>query len=346
MVIDLLKELVAVPSVSGSEGQIAAFVFRRLEELGFSPKRKGDNVWTEIGNGDGSRLLLNSHLDTVPAGSEWTRQPFEPKEENDRIYGLGSNDAKASVAAMIETAAQLKEEILRSKGTLVLALTCNEELGRLGLETILGDLGPLDGAIVGEPNGLEICVAQKGALILNLAWKGKGAHAAHGTNDHALRKCVEDLMVLSKLGWTRLDPFLKETRLEITQVHAGERINVIPDRATAGVDIRYTPAYEPEEILGLVREGVRGEVRVYSDRRRAKSTDVKSAIVKAAQKAQPKTPLVGSSTSSDWVFLGDVPAVKMGPGNTEISHTADEFVEISQVTKAVDVYRETIRNFF
>jgi acetylornithine deacetylase len=218
-------------------------------------------------------------------------------------------------------------------------------MGRLGLETIISELKPLDGAIVGEPNGMEICVAQKGALVLNLTWKGKGAHAAHGTPEHAIRKSIEDLSALSKMTWPWIDPFLGETKLEITQVHAGERVNVIPDRAHATVDIRYAPVYHPEEILGKIRMTVRGDVKVYSDRRRAMKTEPTASIVKAAQKAQPNKNLVGSKTSSDWVFLGETPAIKMGPGNTEISHTTDEYIEISQVTKGVEIYKQTILNF-
>jgi acetylornithine deacetylase len=343
---ELLKKLVSIPSVSGSEEAIATYVFDHLTTLGFSPRRKGDNVWAEVGSGQGPRLLLVSHMDTVPPAAEWTRSPYEPTEVDGKIYGLGSNDAKASVSAMIEAVTQLKDESRKLNGSIVLALTCNEEMGRLGLETVIGDLKPLDGAIVGEPNGMEICVAQKGALVLNLTWKGKTAHSAHGTNDHAVRKCVEDLAALSKMTWPKIDPFLRETKLEITQVHAGERVNVIPDRAVATVDIRYGAVYDPEEILGMIRLSVRGEVGIYSDRRRAMRADPNTAIVRAAQKAQPKAELVGSRTSSDWVFLGDIPAIKMGPGSTLRSHTADEYVETSEFTRGIEIYRETIRNFF
>jgi acetylornithine deacetylase len=345
MVIDLLKELIAIPSVSGSEGTIAQFVYDRLASFGLSPKRKGDNVWCVVGSGKGPRILLNSHLDTVPPGSEWKREPYEPAEENGKIFGLGSNDAKASVAALIAAVHRLAEERSTLNGTIVLAITCNEEMGRMGLETVIEELKPLDAAIVGEPNGMKICVAQKGVLILDLSWSGKGAHAAHGTTDHALKKCMQDLIALSELRFAKADPFLGETRLEVTQLHAGERKNVIPDSAAATVDIRYTPVYDSEEILGKVRAAVRGEVRVYSDRRRAVRTDPTASIIKAAQAAQPATPLVGSGTSSDWVFLSGIPTIKMGPGDTRLSHTADEYIEALQVTKAVEVYAETIRRF-
>ncbi|MFH1263889.1 MAG: M20/M25/M40 family metallo-hydrolase [Pseudomonadota bacterium] len=345
MVIDLLKELIAIPSVSGAEGTIAQFVFDRLASFGLSPKRKGDNVWCVVGSGKGPKILLNSHLDTVPAGSEWKREPYEPTEEGGKIFGLGSNDAKSSVAALITTVSNLKNEISKHNGTIVLAITCNEEMGRMGLETVIEELKPLDAGIVGEPNGMKICVAQKGVLILDFSWTGIGAHAAHGTTDHALKKCMQDLIALSELRFGKSDPFLGETRLEVTQLHAGERKNVIPDSATATVDIRYTPVYDSEEILGKIRAAVRGEVRVYSDRRRAIRTDPASQIVKAAQAAQPGIPLVGSGTSSDWVFLSGIPSIKMGPGDTRRSHTADEFVEVSQVTKAVEIYSETVRRF-
>lgn len=345
MVEELLKKLVATPSVTGSEEAIATLVFDELTKLGMSPTRKGDNVWATIGSGKSPRLLLNSHYDTVPASAGWSTPPFTPKVEDGKLYGLGSNDAKASVAAMIAAAAEAKKDVEASGGTLLLALVCNEEAGRQGLETIVSDLKPLDGAIVGEPNGMEICIAQKGTLVLNLVWKGKAAHAAHGSSDNVLRKANEDLTKIFQMTWPKGDLFLGETRLELTQFHAGDRVNVIPDRATAVLDIRYTPIYHPEEILGMIRLAVKAEVSVHSDRRKAVKTDKESAIVRAAQKAQPKAALVGSKTSSDWVFLTDIATIKMGPGNTEVSHTANEYVELEQVRRAVTIYGETIRAF-
>lgn len=346
MSIDLLKKLVSIPSISGNEDKIATFVFEYLHDKGLSPKRKGDNVWVEVGSGKGPRLLLNSHLDTVPVTAGWTKKPFEPHEENGKLYGLGANDAKASVAAMMTATIENMEFMKKINGTLVLAIVCNEETGRMGIETIIDDLQPLQGAIVGEPNGMNICIAQKGALVLNLTWTGKSAHAAHGTSDHAVKKAVQDLSILSKMNWPKIDPFLGETRLELTQVHAGDRVNVVPDRATATVDIRYAPVYHSEEILGAVRLAIQAEVGIYSDRRKATKTDPSSAIVQAALKSQPGAQLVGSKTSSDWVFLGETPAIKMGPGNTEKSHTADEYVELSQIPRGVEIYSKTIRNFF
>ena len=346
MVVDLLKKLVAIPSVSGTEEKIATFVFDYFTSHGLSPKRKGDNVWVEIGNHKGPRLLLNSHIDTVPVAAGWTKKPFEPCEEDGKLFGLGANDAKASVAAMMTSAVQNIDFMKKVNGTIVIAIVCNEETGRLGIETIVSDLFPLDGAIVGEPNGMNICVAQKGALVLNLTWTGTSAHAAHGTTDHAIKKSMEDLTVLSKMRWPKVDSFLGETRLEITQVHAGDRVNVVPDKVTATVDIRYAPVYHSEEILGAVRLAIKGDVGVYSDRRKATHTDSNATIVKAAQKAQPGANIVGSKTSSDWVFLGSTPAIKMGAGDTTRSHTANEYVYLSEVEKAVDLYSSTIQHFF
>lgn len=345
MVVDLLKNLVRIPSVSGSEGEIAAFAAPELSRLGFETHRKGDNVWGTIGSG-GPRILLVSHLDTVPVAAGWTKDPYGLEESDGRIYGVGSNDAKASVAAMVTAGVQAREILMPGKGTVIVALACNEEAGRNGLETFMDDLLPLDGAIVGEPNHLEICIAQKGTLVFEVHWSGKTAHAAHGTSDHALIKAMEDLLALGRLPWTKVDRFLGSTRVEITQFHGGERVNVIPDRCSATLDIRYTPSYQPEEILAAVRGVVRGEITVYSDRRRAASTSIESAIARAARSAQPEAPITGSSTSSDWVFLKGVPAIKMGPGHTEHSHTVDEYIEIAQLERGVEVYRETLIRFF
>lgn len=344
MVVDLLKRLVRTPSASGTEGAIASLVVGELEALGFKPRRKGDNVWAEVGQGS-PRILLVSHIDTVPVAAGWTKDPYAAEEVNGKIYGLGANDAKASVASMITATHQARELLSNGAGTVIVGLACNEETGRDGLEKFIDDLLPLDGAIVGEPNNLEICVAQKGALVLQAQWRGASAHAAHGTLDHALFKAMEDLLALGRIQWEKQDRFLGSTRLEVTQFHGGERVNVIPDSCTGTLDIRYTPAYTSEEIVEKVRSTVRGEVSIYSDRRRATNTPVGSDIVQSARDAQPEAPIVGSSTSSDWVFLKGTEAIKMGPGHTKISHTADEYIEIGQLERAVAVYRETIRQF-
>lgn len=345
MEIELLKELVAIPSVSGSEAAIATRVEGILRDLHLEPRRKGDNVWAVVGSGNAPRLLLNSHLDTVPAGPSWTIPPHPPTERDGRIFGLGANDAKASVAAMITAVAGLRDEIARSGGTVILALTCNEEMGRQGLETIVDDLKPLDAGIIGEPNGMGICVAQRGSVSLHLSWKGKSAHAAHGSPDNAMKKALEDLLALENLDWPKSDPLLGKARCEVTQIHAGDRINVIPDKVTASVDIRYGAAYEAAEIVRIVAETVRGEVKVHSDRRVAVATDADAAIVRAARSAQPGAALVSSGTSSDWVFLKGIDAIKMGPGDTKVSHTADEFIPTAEVSRGTKIYRETILRF-
>ena len=345
MVIDLLKTLVSIPSASGSEAAIATKVESIFRDLHLEPLRSGDNVWAQVGSGNGPRLLLNSHIDTVPASPSWTIPPHPAQERDGKIYGLGSNDAKASVSAMIAAVVGIREKIEKSGGTVILAMTANEEMGRQGLETIVEELKPLDAGIVGEPNGMEICIAQRGSVSLHLSWRGKSAHAAHGSPDNAMKKALEDLLAIERLDWPKADPMLGKTRCEVTQVHAGDRVNVIPDRVTASVDIRYSPAYDAEEIVRKVREVVRGEVKVHSDRRIAVSTSERAPIVQAAKDAQPQSALVASGTSSDWVFLKGIDAIKMGPGNTKISHTADEFIPIEDVVRAVKIYQDTILRF-
>ncbi|MCB0308203.1 MAG: M20/M25/M40 family metallo-hydrolase [Bdellovibrionales bacterium] len=344
MPLELLKQLVSIPSVSGDENSIATFLHDYLLEKGLKPQRKGDNIWFDIYKGDGPRLLLNSHIDTVPPSSQWTLDPFVPLEENSRLYGLGANDAKASVCSMIKSAISLRDSPF--EGTLVVALTCNEEKGRLGLETIINELGTIDAAIVGEPNGMNICVAQKGILVLELSWVGISSHSAHGSSNNALLHCIQDLEYLSQLSWDRKDMFLGETRLEVTSVHSGDRVNVIPGEAKAIVDIRYSPKYSTDEIIKIIKQSTKANIRIYSDRRSAVSTDPKSFIVRAAMAAQPNVSLVGSKTSSDWVFLKHLPVIKMGPGDTTRSHTADEYIQLDELEQSVDIYKNTITNYF
>lgn len=347
--VDLLKKLIRFPSLTGEETGIADFVEEYVRRAGVDVQRHEDNVVFGIGEGKDT-LLLNSHLDVVPPAKNHPYDPFDPVERDGVLYGRGSVDAKASGASMTAALLSLAEDgWTPTNGRVLVALTSHEESGgkKNGLQDLRPHLPDLDAAVVGEPTSLRPCVAQKGLLILKIHAHGTAAHAgrAHrGTN--AITKGMEALRQLETVALDRDDPFLGAPNVTVTLVEGGSANNVVPEHCTFTVDVRTTPAYTHDEIVQIVREQVDAEVEVYSDRLVPCSTPSESRIATAAQAALPDTEPFGSPTSSDWVFLHDVPTVKLGPGPSKRSHTADERIDTSEVHRAVAVYRDLIRGYF
>ncbi len=342
--LDLLCELVAIRSESGGESAIAAHLEGVFSGLGWEPRRSGRNVYAVLGSG-APTLLLNSHTDTVPAGEEWTRPAFSAVREGGRVYGRGANDAKGPLCAMILAAAQAYSQDA-PKGRVIVAATCEEEISGAGLSALLSELPRPDAAVVGEPTGLAPAVAQKGLLILSINEKGRGAHAAWGGGENAVLKAARSVQALSEIRFDKVHPLLGRPSLEVTQIEGGTRHNVIPDRCRLTVDVRTTPAYEPEEIVEMVRAKVSGEIEVRSKRLKAMDTDPAHPIVRAALAASPGCAAFGSPTVSDWVFLEGIPTVKIGPGDSRRSHTPDEYIEEAELEAGVGFYRGLIKNYF
>lgn len=343
-VIELARSLVRAASPSGSEDKAVAVVADAMSALGMKPEIRGRNVVSFLGEGE-KLLLLNSHTDTVPVGEGWTHDPLGAEMIDGKIYGRGSNDAKASVAAMI-VGAHRAYSAQPPEGRLCLGLTCEEEINGKGLETLIQQLPRPDAAVVGEPTGLNPAVAQKGLLILEITAKGRSAHAAHGGGVNAVELAAQDVLALSKLSFSRCHPALGRPSLAVTQIEGGTRHNVIPDRCKLVVDIRTTPDYEPEEIAAQVATLVKGEVCVRSRRLQSVDTDPGSPIVRAALAANPGAKPYGSPTLSDWVFLKGIPAVKCGPGDSKRSHTPDEYVTVEELEAGAAFYERLIRSYF
>jgi len=351
-ILALHRAITAIPSVSGNEQALAdflaGFLDDKLRRHGVQPDRIGNSLLARIGSGP--ILLLNTHLDTVPPAPGWTRDPWSVEDmdgHGDRIVGLGSNDAKASVAAM--TAAFLAWLDIDLPFTLVLALVEGEETRGTGTQAILAELEKrgetIEAAVVGEPTGLDIAVAQKGLMVLELRTKGDACHAAHAAAlgaANAARRLARDLVALESLDFGLPHLHLGPITLEPTQLQAGTARNVVPAEATAILDVRTTPSLTRDEIVARVRAAVRGEVRVLSDRLLPKETAVDTPLVEAARKARPEARLFGSATLSDMVFLNGTPAVKCGPGKTERSHTPDEYVLGDEILAGAQFYTRLI----
>ena len=347
--VDFLKELIRFPSLSGEEAEIADFVEAHVRRAGVDVLRHEDNVAFAIGDGD-DPLLLNSHLDIVPPSDDHPHDPFEPVEADGVLYGRGSVDAKASGAAMTTALLSLAAEGWSwNDGQAIVGLTTHEESGgqKNGLQDLRPHLPALSAAVVGEPTTLRPCVAQKGLLILKIHAWGTAAHAGRPhLGENAIPAAMTALQQLNGLTLDREDPHLGAPTKTVTTIEGGSAHNMVPEHCVFTVDLRTTPAYAHDEIVEEVRAAVDAEVEVYSDRLVPCATPEDARIVRAAQAACPDADPFGSPTSSDWVFLHDVPAVKLGPGRSARSHTAEERIDAAEVREAVETYRDLIQAYF
>ncbi|NOT30398.1 MAG: M20/M25/M40 family metallo-hydrolase [Planctomycetes bacterium] len=340
---ELLRELVAIPSVSGDEGAAADFLVARLGEVGIDTQRLGHTVLARLARGRGSRFLLLSHLDTVPVGAGWTRAPYRAEWEHGRLYGRGANDAKASAAAMLWTVLELARNPRELAGELWLALTAQEETDNSGMRAVLAEVGAPDGAVCGEPTGLEVVRAQAGLALLEAEWKGRSCHAAHVArteHDNALLTAAREIAALP--AW--LSPgaphaLLGQSTIAPTVFHAGQRHNVVPDRAKLVLDCRLAPPHTGEDARRVVAAQLpAAEVTLVSERLKPFETAADHALVCAALTCAGRTKAIGSTTLSDMALLTGIPAVKCGPGETARSHTSDEFVLAEELEAGARFY--------
>jgi acetylornithine deacetylase len=330
--LELHARLVATRSVSGEEEAIANFVAAFLEERGAPSERHGNSLLAFRGRPPGTAplVVLNSHLDTVPAAPGWTRDPWQVDKAEGRIYGLGSNDAKAAVAAMIAAFLALPQDL---GFTVALALAEGEETKGVGSIRLTGELkqrGLVPAAVVvGEPTRLDVAIAQKGLLILELVEQGEAAHAAHAKRlgvSNAIRALGRDLVALETVDLGPEHPQLGHATCEPTMLKGGTARNVVPAEASVVLDVRTVPGEPYEKLVSRLQEKVEGEIRVLSDRLRPCGTEENSELVRCALKARPEAKLYGSPTLSDWVYFRDFPTIKVGPGDSDRSHRPDEYV--------------------
>ncbi len=344
----LHRELIAIPSPSHEEAAICAHVEGWLRGRGLAVERLGDNVLAAAGAGP--TLCLCTHLDTVPASSGWTREPCAPVVEEGRVYGLGSNDAKASVAAMLAAFARLAALGDALKVRVLLALVCEEETGGRGAQLVVPELarrGELPAAVVvGEPTYLDVAIAQKGLLVLELREQGRACHAAHGRMlraPNALRRLARDLTALEAADLGAPHPELGPVTIEPTVATGGTARNMVPAEASCFLDVRTNPPGEHAALVERLGAGLDGELRV-ADELRPYEIDAGHPLVRAATTVRPQARLFGSRGLSDLVYFAaeGVAAIKVGPGVSERSHTPDEFVLESEVLEGARFYEELV----
>ncbi len=344
---EFLKAIVETSSISGDEKSLANTLESFLHEQGFNPNRIGNNIWFTLGSMSGPTLLLNSHIDTVPPNASWISDPFKPEWKDSRLIGLGANDAKGAVTSIIFAALHLKRENFQA-GRILVALSCEEETGGQGLGTIVSQLGRLDAAIVGEPTGLRVVSSQRGLLILKCTARGISGHVANAQmlgTENAIAKASRDIIKLENLSLPS-HPTLGPMKAHVTQIQGGLKRNQIPDQCEFYIDIRTNPESDHKALTQLIQNNLESEVSVHSDRYLPKWTDSKHPIVRAALRAAKKEAPTSSATTSDWAFLQNIPAVKVGPGDTFRSHRPDEYLLLSELEEGIAFYRDSVIHFF
>lgn len=335
--IDLLKQLIAIPSLSKQEHDTASCIEQFLHSKNITTQRLGNNVWARNQFFDASKptILLNSHHDTVKPNAGYTNNPFEPIEENGKLYGLGSNDAGGPLVSLM-AAFLYFYPVPELKYNFIYAATAEEEIsGKDGVASILDSIGPIDVAIVGEPTQMELAIAEKGLLVIDCVSKGISGHAAHPNPNNAIINALDDLHWFRNFRFPKVSKFLGEVKMSVTIIHAGNQHNVVPDTCTFTVDIRTTDDYSNQKVLDIVQSHVQCEVTPRSMILNASAIAEEHPLVEAGIQLGRK--VYGSPTSSDMAVM-NFPAVKMGPGNSLRSHTPDEFIFIEEIESGIEIY--------
>lgn len=341
--VELLRKLVSLQSFSGEEQLRSDFLVGYFKEKGIAVERIDNNLIVRQPHHDTSKptLMLNSHLDTVRPNVGYTFDPFTPPHSDSHVYGLGSNDAGASVATLLQTFLYFYEKPLPFN--LLLALSAEEEnSGSNGMSLLWQKLSEeVDMAIIGEPTGMKAAIAERGLLVIDGEAKGVSGHAARNEGVNALYIAMDDISILRSIKFDKISLAMGEVKLTVTQIHAGTQHNVVPDRCSFVIDIRPTDIYTNSEIMDILQPKVKSELKARSLTNRSSATPADHPLLRCVQQLGIET--YTSPTTSDWMRI-TCPALKMGPGESERSHRSDEFVLIEELKQGIEGYICLIRN--
>ena len=344
--IALLQRLITTPSLSGNESDTADILAAELASRGVVVRRHHNNIWALSEGFDANKptLMLNSHQDTVKPSQNYTRDPFEATIEEGKLYGLGSNDAGASLVSLVVTFCN-NYNTSALPYNLLLALTAEEEnMGERGMRAFLPHLEEqgvkVDMVLVGEPTSMQPAVGERGLVVLDCVAHGKSGHAARNEGDNALYKAMTDIENLRNFHFEKVSELLGDIKITITQISAGTQHNIVPDECRFVVDIRTTDAYSNEEVVELLQKAVECDAKPRSTRVRASAIALSHPLVESAM-AIGREPFI-SPTTSDRAIMQGLPALKMGVGESSRSHTADEFVLTSEIEEGIAIYQKLL----
>ncbi len=335
--VKLLNELISIPSVSREENQTADCIENFLKAHQKDTQRKFNNVWSTCDNchKDAPVLLLNSHHDTVKASGNWSADPCQPVTKRDQLFGLGSNDAGASVVSLMAAYLYLSN-LPKLPYRLIIALTGEEEIsGTKGISSILKDIGPIDLAVVGEPTDMQMAIAEKGLVVLDCHSEGKAGHAAREEGINAIYQALEDIEFIRNNTLPQISPILGPVKMTVSQIKAGHQHNVVPASCEFVVDVRTNELYSNQEVVQFIQQNINATVRPRSTRLNSSSIDQNHPIVRRG--LQLGCSYFGSPTLSDQSLM-DFTSIKIGPGKSSRSHTVDEFILLPEINQGIETY--------
>jgi len=338
--VQLLTQLIAIPSFSREENKTADLIEEFFRNKNIPVYRYGNNVWVKSLNFEENKptLLLNSHHDTVKPNPGYTRDPFSPTIEDGKLYGLGSNDAGGPLVSLIATFLHFYSKPL--KYNLVFAASAEEEIsGTNGIESIWNLLPKIDCAIVGEPTLTDIAIAEKGLMVLDCVAKGKAGHAAREEGVNAIYEALKDIEWFRTFSFPKVSEALGKVKMSVTVINAGQAHNQVPPECKFTVDVRVTDSYSLEEVLEIVRQNVKCDVTPRSMRLRPSGVDSNHPLAISAKKLGRK--MYGSPTTSDQALI-PAPSIKVGPGDSARSHSADEFIYVDEIEAGINTYIKLI----
>ena len=341
--VELLKVLVSTPSVSREESEATdklQLFIERGAPVRFEMHRHLNNLWCIAPGYDAARptLLLDAHIDTVKPVNDWSKHPFTPIVEGDTIYGLGTNDDGASLVTMLQVFYKICETP-QSYNTIFLASAEEEVSGKNGIEAVMPLLPPISCAIIGEPTAMQPAVAEKGLMVLDCVAKGVSGHAARNEGVNAIYKAIEDINWFKNYKYPQSSPLLGDVKMTVTQVNAGTQHNVIPNNCSYVVDIRSNECYSNKELLDIISSNVGSDIKARSTRLNSSSISTEHPLVKRAVELGRKP--FGSPTLSNQALLS-IPTLKMGPGESSRSHTANEFIKVSEIREGMEIFAKML----
>lgn len=334
--IELLKRLIAVPSVSRTEDRAADTLEEHIKILGLMTHREKNNVWVIDPEYDENRptVLLNAHVDTVKPVSTWTRDPFVPTMDGERLYGLGSNDCGGGLVSLLQ-AFRILTERPRKCNFVYLASAEEEVSGADGICRALPLLPKIDVAVVGEPTGMQPAIAEKGLMVIDGVAHGRSGHAARNEGVNAIYEVLDDLVWLRDYRFEKVSPLLGSTKMTVTVINAGTQHNVVPDECRFVVDVRTNELYTNQEVFDIIKSHIKSEVKARSFRLSSSSIAEDHCLVVRCLQMGMKP--FGSPTLSDQALM-PFPSLKLGPGESSRSHSADEYICLGEIEQAIDTY--------
>lgn len=337
LALSTLKELISIQSYSKEENSVADLIEQKLKDFGFKVHRKGNNVWVFNHDFEEGKpvLLMNSHLDTVKPNEKWTKDPFNPELSDDKLYGLGSNDAGGCLVSLMATFLAL--ENTKQDYNRVFCASAEEEIsGKNGFELVQNEIGKIDVGIVGEPTLMDMAIAEKGLMVIDCEAIGVPGHAARNEGLNAIDIAMEDIKFLHTYQFDKESEILGPVKMTVTQINAGKQHNVIPASCKFVLDVRTNEHYKNEKAFEIIKKNLKSEVKARSFRMNSSGIPLEHPLVQAGLSLNMN--YYGSPTTSDQAIMKGFSTLKLGPGDSARSHTANEFIYVKEIGDGIKKY--------